>query len=372
MNITAEIIFDLDQPPQKFLLHHTGLGNQWRFLADEAAVVLAPLCDTWSRPVAAPPLFDRLEIWPHRWGCPDFSQTNPVEYGELKRRFLAGEFRPQDIPMPPPDKLEQYWPRFLEQLGEDMLWHQCATEAMKRHWLNAFDEFGPGFRLFMFAQPSPDERRTIEPTILADHLERIRFRADFHNGANCQTIYLAGCIAGLLTPEEQRLSPIFIAQEEARLRKQEAFAVTEAENIELKMKLVLAETKLATLQAVEARKNLPWHSNGFRVIYLRHDNGEHVDELTLTSVFQALCQILSEQPEQRAYFGAVEPLIGARANKIDEEAGRGTMAESPTPRRLRDLLKEQQGIKLLARGVLKVETAGRKKFIKLLPPKPAK
>lgn len=260
MNITSEIIFDVDQPAQKFRFHHTGLGNRWRFLADATAVVLVPLCDSLCRPVAAPPLFDRLEIWPCCWGCPDFSRTNPEEYAELKRRFLAGEFPPQDIPMPPLDKREEYWPTFLEQFGEEKLWKQCATEEMKRQWLNTFDEFGPGFKLFMFAQRSPDERRTAEPTIVQNRLERIRFQAEFYNGENRQTTYLTDCKSDLLTPEEQRLSPGFIAQEEERLRKQMELAAAEAKNISERA-IVAEQLKAAAKEVAKATEVADLYSN---------------------------------------------------------------------------------------------------------------
>jgi hypothetical protein len=368
--MTAEIVFAVGQQPQTFSFHLTAQGNPWRFLADKTAIVLVPLCDTRCRPVSAPPLFDRLEIRPCRWGCPDFSQTNPIEFAELKRRFLAGEFPPQDIPMPPRDKLEQYWPNFLNQLGEQMLWEQYATDDMKRHWINAFGEFtSPGSKLFNFAQSDPHQRRCAEPTILQSALGGIKFRADFCDGESRQTIYLADCKPELMTTYEKQLSPSFIAQEKERVRKQKELAVAETKNLAQKKKLAAAEAKQ---HAAEAKKNLPWHAEGFRIIYFYNGRGKKVDELTLTSVFRALCQILSEEPEQRAWFGKIEPLIGPRAKKIDEDEGRGTMAETLGRRRLRDLLKERQGRTLQKWKVLVIEPAGQKKFIKLSPPKLAK
>jgi hypothetical protein len=364
MGTTAEIVFEIGQNPQKFQFQLTASGNPWRYLTDETAVVLAPLCDALARPVSVPPLFDRLEIWPCRWGCPDFSQTNPTEYANLKRRFLAGKYPPDSIPMPPPDQLERYWPSFLKQRGNQILWEQCVNDEMKRHWINNLEEFTDcGFMLFMLAQESPHQLRGPEPTIVIQDLENIRFQAKVYNGEKCQTIYLADCKTGLLTVDEKRLSPRFIAQEGKRLRDQRKLVLTEKENFARRQKLAAVEANFAKKQAAKVSRKLPWHTEGFGIIYRLNRKGEKVGELTLTPVFQALCQILSEQPEQRAWFSKIEPLIGPRAQKIDAE--RGTMAESPSSRRIRDLLKERQGKNLQKWKVLVIEAAGQRKLIKL-------
>ena len=362
----AEITFTVGQQPQTFSFHHAAQGNPWRFLADNTAIVLVPLCDTRCRLVPAPPLFDRLEIWPCRWGCPDFGQTNPTECAELKGRYLSKQI---DFPpwfAPPPDQLEQHWPKFLEQVGQALLWKQCATVTVKRHWINEVDESGDGWWMSMSAQREPGRQRRAEPTILLKDLECIRFQAVFWNGETHPTIFLADCKPELMTTDEKQLSPSFIAQEKERVRKQKELAVAEMKNLAQKKKLAAAEAKQ---HAAEAKKNLPWHTEGFGIIYLRNGRGKIVKERTLTSVFRALCQILSEQPEQRAWFSKIEQLIGPRAQKIDQDDGRGTMAESPGRRRLRDLLKERQGKTLLKWKVLTIEPAGQKKFLKLSPSK---
>ncbi len=232
--MTAEIVFAVGQNTQQFRFHHTASGNAWRYLADETAVVLAPICDTLARPVSVPPLFDRLEIWPCHWGYPDFSQTNPLEYADLKSRFLAGEYPPSDIPMPPLDQLERYWPSFLSDYGNQILWEKCANDETHRHWLNNLEELtsiSAGFRLFMFAQESPHQLRGPEPTVLVKDLEHIRFQAKFYNGEKYQTIYLVDCKTDLLTLDERRLSPQFIAQEQERFHKQTELEETKAKNI---------------------------------------------------------------------------------------------------------------------------------------------
>jgi hypothetical protein len=259
--MTAEIVFAVGQNPQKFQFHHTTSGNAWRYLADEAAVVFAPLCDTLARPVSVPPLFDRLEIWPCRWGCPDFSQTNPSEYADLKIRFLAGEYPPNDIPIPPPDQLERYWPSFLVQNGNQILWEQCANDAIKRHWINNLEELtDPGFRLFMLAQQSPHQLRGSEPTVLVKDLDRIRFQANFHNGEKCQAIYLADCKTDLLTSDEQRLSPQFIAREQEQFRKQMELEAAKEKNIAQGL-AVAEQLKSAAQQVSKATEASDLYSN---------------------------------------------------------------------------------------------------------------
>jgi hypothetical protein len=110
--MTAEITFAIGKPSQTFQFHHIASGNAWR--------------------------------------------------------FLAGEFPPNAIPLPPPDQREQYWPNFLEQLGEAMLWGRCATDGMKKHWLNTFEDYtGPGFKLFNSAQTNPHQLRGPDPSIHA-------------------------------------------------------------------------------------------------------------------------------------------------------------------------------------------------------------
>ena len=228
----AEITFIVGEQPRTLSFHHAAGGNPWRFLADETAIVLVPLCDSLARPVKATPLFDSLEIRPCRWGCPDFAKTNPAEYAELRRRFFAGEFPPDDIPLPSPDQLEQYWPSFFEQCGNQVLWEKCANDGMKRDWINGFEEFtGLGFWLCCLAQQNPHELRGPEPTVLVKDLERIRYHATFANGEKREIILLAECTTDLLTPDEQHLSPQFLGREQERLHKQMELETAKERNV---------------------------------------------------------------------------------------------------------------------------------------------
>ncbi len=163
--------------------------------------------------------------------------------------------------MPPPDKRDQYWPSFLKQLGERILWEQCATNDTKRSWLNDFEEFtSPGFKLFNFAQRDPQQLRGPEPTILLNDLERICFQADFYNGESRQTIYLSDCKPDLLTVDEKRLSPSFVAQEEERRRDEVEIEAAKARNIS-KAAAVSVQLNAAAKEAAKATEIVSLLSN---------------------------------------------------------------------------------------------------------------
>ena len=139
--ISAKITFNPGASPESFLIHCIGngspwiwpnpenpifTGQTWRFLTDDVAVELVPLCDAEARLVKASPPFDWLEISP----------------------------------------------------------------------VSALPE---GSSLIAFAGFNSFIRRDALPLII--------FRADFHQGEKCETIWLAGCHKRLLTVEEKNLLP---------------------------------------------------------------------------------------------------------------------------------------------------------------------
>lgn len=408
MTINARITFADEATPETFTFHSTASvpskfnGRVWRFLADDTAIILVPLCDSLARPVTELPLVDRMEIQPCRWGYPDFSQTHAKEVEQLKRRFLGGEFPPGEGRLLPPDHREQQWPAFLEQIGNAMLWKQCATVEMRRHWLNEqwptypeqtgnamlwkqcttkemkqqlLKEHSAGFALSMFAQRHYALPRTAEPTITLDDLHRIRFRADFYHSESRQTIYLRDCATAPLTDLERCNSPAHLA----RLEKLEAAkAQNIAKGAAVAKQLTAAADKArkegaARKKATEAKKTFPWHSDGFDHLFRRNLKGEMKDRHPLTPEFRAVVQLLNETAGQTARFCKIEPQIGGRIRQIELSDGRDEKEASPSgKRRLRDMLKTQEGRKLKTWGVLVVERVGRQKFLRLAPPTPLK
>ena len=253
MAIPARIIFKDGDQSQEFNFHSRSEGRTWfwpsqddsrfagltwRFVADAEAVELRPLCDAEARLltekdaqgrlVSLPPQCDRLEIWPVRWGYPDSLVTDyPAEVEEMRQDHLAGKHGLGDS--------NNTWDYWLEEFGKPCLWENFATEDMKRRWLSW--RTPPGCTLHTFAGQGGDRiRREI--------LECIQFRADFHNGNRCETIWLALCAKDTLSAEEKRLAPAFIAQEEKILRKQEAVETKSGKNIARKLKLVVLEANL--------------------------------------------------------------------------------------------------------------------------------
>ena len=226
MNCPAAITFSPGEPPQEFTLHHRGAGKPWswpnphcpdftgqtwRYLADDCALELVPLCDGEARPVAAPPVCDRLTIWPVCWGYPDSLVTNhPNEVEAMRRDHFAGKHELIDG-----NHTFEFW---LECFGKLRLWlvsdadgkPKFRTAEMEQRWLSSYTP--PGSTLFLWAGTAGCVSHAVR--------ERIQFRADFHRGDHVETIWLADCAREFLTVEERKLSPGYRAQEDARLRKQ--------------------------------------------------------------------------------------------------------------------------------------------------------
>src|SRR5262249_9816861 len=111
-----------------------------------------------------------------------------------------------------------------------------------------------------------------------------------------------------------------------------------------------------------------WHSEGFATIRRLNDRNELIETLPLSNEFRALCQLLSERPDQTAQFSEIEPHIGTRTHELDI-AARVTKPALKGQRRVRDLLRTETGRRLLEWNVLGEIEVGREKFLKLLLPK---
>jgi len=236
----ATITFKAGEPPKAFTLHHTGegkpwtwpnrhspifMGQTWRFLSDDCALELVPLCDAGARPVSTPPLCDRLEVWPVCWDLPDsLIADHPAEVEAMRRDHLAGKHEYLDR--------NDTWMHWLETKGKLELWFKLRSPEMERHWLSSYTP--PGSTLFLWAGTAGCVSHEVR--------ERIQFRADFHRGAQVETIWLADCAPDSLTVEEKQLSPAFFSRQEELLRKRDAVNARER-------KLVADKTSLETLKA---------------------------------------------------------------------------------------------------------------------------
>ena len=218
--ISATITFKLGEPAKPFT-PRTGESKLWRFVGDDFAAVLDPICHHQARAVKRcqvvegkvaeePPQFDRLEVWPVQLGIPDSIVTeNPAGVEEMRRKFYD----------PKPEAEKAAWPfsAWLEQTGKRYLWQKFRTPELERDWLSSAG--GTGRRLFLHAR----KRHFTNPlNVDLRDLERIRFRADFWRHEELTTIYLADCLEDQLTPDEIRTSPGFQARADARDRRQAA------------------------------------------------------------------------------------------------------------------------------------------------------
>jgi hypothetical protein len=210
------------------LLHGVESGGSRLFvhdkdLAKDLAIVLTPFCDTRAQPISELPSFDVLKVHPVRFGCPDFSLIELAGYKRLKDRFLLNEFKDIGFPIPncsdqeftaPSEECEIKWLEFLDRRGNRMLWNECATQEMRREWLNDFDDYGYLLMLLLCAQRNEGELRTLERTIIAQDLKRICYLAEFWKGDSCVILFLEACRREQLTTKELSFSPQRRDQEE--------------------------------------------------------------------------------------------------------------------------------------------------------------
>jgi hypothetical protein len=179
--------------------------------------------------------------------------------------------------------------------------------------------------------PNFGERFESDPRFL-EACAKVRYRARFADNAGT-VVYLADCeIREELTAEERK----------------EAASLTERPQLKVQS----------------------WHSEGFTVIYRFNSNGEVIETLPLNNEFRALCQLLNESPDNTGQFSEIEPRIGTRAHELDVAAGVRNPALKGE-RRIRDLLQNETGRRLVEWGILTEKKIGREKFLTLSAPKPA-
>jgi DNA-directed RNA polymerase specialized sigma24 family protein len=215
---SASITFRHGEPAKPFT-PRTGESKLWRFVGDDFAAVLDPICHHQARAVKRcqvvegkvaeePPQFDHLEVWPVQWGIPDsIVTTNPAGVEKWLRKFYAHK--------PEAEKAE--WEAWLEQIGKRLLWWEFRTPELERDWLSSAGGAGRGLSLHA---RKPRIGFTNPLNVDLRDLERIRFRADFSRHDELTTIYLADRLEDELTPDERRTSPRYIELEEKRLREQ--------------------------------------------------------------------------------------------------------------------------------------------------------
>lgn len=257
---SCRIEFKDGQAPQEFAIESDSDANPWRFLTKDGAVVLVPVCDHCGRVVDRPPLFQHFEAWPVSLHYPASLITDHQEEVERMRRdHLAGKHE-CDGNLSFDDWLKAY--------GLRDLWLAHATEEMQRRHLPPDDLNGPCFLLSLWALAGEKDKECIDtdgkrtPHVDYQALERIRFRADFHNGDLSQTIYLEACNLKPLTTEERKLSPAWLEREERRLRKAVVVETTRQKNLEAerqaaetKLKLTVQQRKLETERTARQKED---------------------------------------------------------------------------------------------------------------------
>jgi hypothetical protein len=243
---TTTITFALGEPARPFTPRRDP-SNPWRLIGDEFAADLSPVCYALAQAVKhgdKPPLFDRLEIWPVQWGIPDSILTDhPAEVEELRRKLYD--------PKPEVEKAALPLADWLEQTAKRELWKKhCKHLApeLVRQWLTPVG--GAGRALFLHAR----KRHFTNPlNVYLRDLERIRFRADFGHRGSVTTIYLDACLQARLTPDEERISPVFQAQERADLQAQRQTEAQKAETEALRAANLVAESKLASQRQAHSK-----------------------------------------------------------------------------------------------------------------------
>ena len=203
-SLSARITFELAAEPQQLQFHTTSSDNPWRFLADDTAIELVPICDSLAQTVPKPPLCDRLEIWPVRWGYPQsLIENHPDEVEQMRKDHHAGK---HDL-----INGNLTWDAWLNDVGIFQLWLQYRTPELIKQWLNCDTVITNGFTVFKLAGQNENSGF---PTVRRLAIDGIRFRADCYLGEKFQTVYLAACIKSPLTTDERKLSPGHAARED--------------------------------------------------------------------------------------------------------------------------------------------------------------
>jgi len=127
--------------------------------------------------------------------------AHPAEVELMRQEHMAGKHELIDG--------NYLWPVWLESFGKAELWMQFRTPEMVRSWLSWMTP--PGSTLKTFAG--------LQGFICQQVLGEIRFCAAFHNGENCETIWLARCEQSLLSEGEMKVLPGYITEQERLLSK---------------------------------------------------------------------------------------------------------------------------------------------------------
>ena len=239
--LSAKITFEPEAEPQLLQFHTTCTDNPWRFLADDTAVELVPVCDSLAQTVPKPPLCDRLEIWPVRHGFPpSLIKNHPDEVEKMRLDHHAGLHDLIDGNLT--------WDAWLNSCGIFELWLRHHTPEMSKQWINCDNVISDGSKVFKLDGQSGSNSFT---KVRRSALQGIHFRADFHLGMNFQTVYLAVCIKTPLTTGERKLSPGHVAREDELIRKRTNLEETAARNNAQGM-AVAAQLKAAAKEVTKA------------------------------------------------------------------------------------------------------------------------
>jgi len=200
--LLALITFELAAEPQRLEFHTISGDNPWRYLGEDTAVELVPVCDSLAQAVPKPPLSDRLEIWPVRQGFP---ASLIKDYPDEAEQLLLEYAWTQDV-----ITFNLTWESWLNDHGPYRLWLRHRTPELDKHWLNSNNVLSDRSAVYMLPGTNEGSRN---PTVRRDAIDGIRFRADYHLGEKFQTVYLAACIQSPLTTDERRHSPGHEARE---------------------------------------------------------------------------------------------------------------------------------------------------------------
>ncbi len=268
--LSANVIFEPDSKIESFQFHAISTDNPWRFLANDFALELLPICTSYAQKVSTPPLCDRFEVWPVRWGYPQsLIADHPEDVAEMKKHHFP------DIDSLPNGT--QIWEQWLNDVGVFELWFRYRTPELQKLWLNIDNVISTGKSVFKL--PGHGERDEV-PTLPPATVEKIRFRADFYIRDQIQTVFLAECLKSPLTTDEKSKSPSWIKRQELLAQQQLEVQSVTANNLAEQTK-ILAQRARQAVTREQVCKALNVRERQLRSILKREgcDCPENQDEL---------------------------------------------------------------------------------------------